>query len=62
METLRLAALTHLHSLSFDELGQLAPEASEVWVPAGRRALYYRLQFVDVEGRSTFSRPLRVRL
>lgn len=33
-----------------------------VQVPAGRRALYYRLQFVDVEGRSTFSRPLRVRL
>jgi CRP-like cAMP-binding protein len=39
METLRLAALTHLHSLSFDELGQLAPAAEEQWVPAGRRVL-----------------------
>jgi CRP/FNR family cyclic AMP-dependent transcriptional regulator len=39
METLRLAALTHLHSLSFDELGQLAPAAEELWVPAGRRVL-----------------------
>jgi CRP-like cAMP-binding protein len=39
METLRLAALTHLHSLSFDELGQLAPAAEELWVSAGRRVL-----------------------
>lgn len=39
METLRLAALTHLHSLSFDELGQLAPAAGELRIPAGRRVL-----------------------
>lgn len=39
IETLRLAALTRLHSLSFDELGQLAPAADELWVPAGRRLL-----------------------
>jgi hypothetical protein len=39
METLRLAALTHLHSLSFDELGRLAPHAEELWVPADRRML-----------------------
>ena len=39
METLRLAALTHLHSLSFDELGQIAPAAEELWIPAGRRVL-----------------------
>jgi CRP-like cAMP-binding protein len=39
METLRLAALTHLHALSFDELQQLAPAAEELWVPAGRRVL-----------------------
>ncbi len=39
METLRLAALTHLHSLSFDELGQLAPAAEELWVQPGRRVL-----------------------
>ena len=39
METLRLAALTHLHSLGFDELGQLAPAADELWIPAGRRVL-----------------------
>lgn len=39
METLRLASLTHLHSLSFEELGRLAPHASELWVPAGRRLL-----------------------
>jgi CRP-like cAMP-binding protein len=39
METLRLAALTHLHSLSFDELGRLAPHAEELWVPEGRRLL-----------------------
>lgn len=39
MKTLRLASLTHLHSLSFEELGRLAPQASELWVPAGRRLL-----------------------
>jgi CRP-like cAMP-binding protein len=39
METLRLASLTHLHSLSFEELGQLAPHATELRVPAGRRLL-----------------------
>lgn len=39
IETLRLAALTRLHSLSFDELGQLAPAAGELWVAAGRRLL-----------------------
>jgi CRP-like cAMP-binding protein len=39
METLRLALLTHLHSLSFDELVQLAPAAEERWIPIGRRVL-----------------------
>jgi CRP-like cAMP-binding protein len=39
METLRLASLTHLHSLSFDELGQLSSRADELGVPAGRRLL-----------------------
>lgn len=39
VESLRLAALTQLHSLSFDELGRLAPLADELWVPAGRRML-----------------------
>jgi CRP-like cAMP-binding protein len=39
METLRLAALTHLHSLSFDELDALAPLADELWIAAGRRLL-----------------------
>jgi len=39
MEALRLAAVTHLHSLSFDELGELAPHAEELWIPAGRRVL-----------------------
>ena len=39
MEALRLASLTQLHSLSFDELVQIAPHASERWVPAGRRVL-----------------------
>jgi CRP-like cAMP-binding protein len=34
-----MAALTHLHSLSFDELAQLAPHAGERWLPAGRRIL-----------------------
>jgi CRP-like cAMP-binding protein len=39
METLRLAALTHLHSLSFDELGRLASAAEELWIKPGRRVL-----------------------
>jgi CRP-like cAMP-binding protein len=39
METLRLAALTHLHALDFDELALLAPAAEELWVAAGRRML-----------------------
>jgi CRP-like cAMP-binding protein len=39
MEALRLAALTQLHSLSFDELGELAPHAEELRIPAGRRLL-----------------------
>jgi CRP-like cAMP-binding protein len=39
METLRLAALTHLHALSFDELREVAPAAEELWVAAGRRLL-----------------------
>lgn len=39
MESLRLASLTHLHSLSFDELDRLAPHAAELWIPAGRRLL-----------------------
>jgi CRP-like cAMP-binding protein len=39
METLRLASLTHLHSLGFEELGRLAPRASELRIPAGRRLL-----------------------
>lgn len=34
-----MASLTHLHSLSFDELGQLAPHARELPVAAGRRLL-----------------------
>ena len=34
MQTLRLAALTHLHSLGFAELERLAPEAEELWVAA----------------------------
>ena len=39
MEGLRLAALTHLHSLSFDDLALLAPHASELWIAGGRRQL-----------------------
>jgi len=39
MERLQLAALTRLHSLSFDELGLLAPHAQEGWLPAGQRTL-----------------------
>ena len=37
MDALRLAELTRLHSLSFDELVRLAPSGEELWVPAGRR-------------------------
>jgi CRP-like cAMP-binding protein len=39
MEALRLASLTHLHSLSFDELGLLAPHATQLHVAPGRRLL-----------------------
>lgn len=39
MEGLRLAALTQLHSLGFDDLTRLGPHASELWIPAGRRQL-----------------------
>ena len=39
METLRLAALTHLQSLRLDDLGRLAPHATELWIPASRRVL-----------------------
>ena len=39
MESLRLAALTHLQSLSFDDLARLAQHADEQWIPAGGRLL-----------------------
>jgi CRP-like cAMP-binding protein len=39
MESLRLASLTHLHALSFDDLERLAPHATEQWLAAGRRML-----------------------
>jgi CRP-like cAMP-binding protein len=39
MESLRLASLTHLHSLSLDELDALAPHAGELQVAAGHRLL-----------------------
>jgi CRP-like cAMP-binding protein len=39
MEALRLASLTHLHSLSFDELERLAPHAEDLHVAPGRRLL-----------------------
>lgn len=39
MEALRLASLTHLHTLSFDELEQLAPHAREQTIASGRRTL-----------------------
>jgi CRP-like cAMP-binding protein len=39
MEALRLAALTHLQSLSFDELDRLAARAEEQSIPIGRRLL-----------------------
>lgn len=39
MEALRLAALTRLHSLSFDELDRLAAQAEEQRIAAGRRLL-----------------------
>jgi CRP-like cAMP-binding protein len=39
MESLRLASLTDLHSLSLDELDALAPHATELRVSAGHRLL-----------------------
>jgi CRP-like cAMP-binding protein len=39
MESLRLASLTHLHSLSLDELDALSPHATELRLPAGHRML-----------------------
>ena len=39
MEILRLASLTHLGSLSMRELAAIAPYATEVSIPAGRRML-----------------------
>lgn len=39
VERLHLASLTQLHSLSFDELGRLAPHAGELAIAAGRRLL-----------------------
>jgi len=57
MESLRLAALAHLQSLSFDELELLAPEASELRVAAGRRlmlagSLHHELALI-AEGRGS---------
>lgn len=39
MEILRLASLTHLHPLSHEQLAQIAPQAVERVIPAGRRLL-----------------------
>lgn len=39
MELLRLASLTCLRSLSMQQLGEIAPHASELTVAAGRRML-----------------------
>jgi CPA1 family monovalent cation:H+ antiporter len=39
METVRLASLTNLHPLSFEQLRELAPCASERYVEAGGRLL-----------------------
>lgn len=39
MESLRLASLTHLHSLSLDDLDELAQHAAELRVVAGHRLL-----------------------
>jgi CRP-like cAMP-binding protein len=39
MQTLRLAAVTHLHALSFDDLDGLATCAEELWIRAGGRLL-----------------------
>jgi len=55
MQTLRLAALTYLHALSFDDLDRLAACAEELWVPPGRRllldgCLYHELALIT-EGR-----------
>ena len=48
MEALRFAAVTQLHSLSFDELGELAPHAEELWIAAGRRLLLDGLLYHDL--------------
>jgi CRP-like cAMP-binding protein len=57
MQTLRLAAVTHLHALSFDHLDGLATCAEELRVAAGGRLLldgrlHHELALV-VEGRGT---------
>ena len=39
MDVLRFASLTQLHPLSHAQLAQLAPQASERVIPAGRRLL-----------------------
>ena len=57
MQTLRLAALTHLHALSFDHLDGLAACAEEVRIAAGGRLLldghlHHELALI-VEGRGT---------
>lgn len=55
MQTLRLAAVTHLHALSFDHLDGLAACAEELWIAAGGRLLldgrlHHELALI-VEGR-----------
>ena len=55
MQTLRLAAVTHLHALSFDDLDGLAACAEELWIAAGGRLLldgrlHHELALI-VEGR-----------
>jgi len=57
MQTLRLAAVTHLHALSFDHLDVLAACADELWIAAGGRLLldgrlHHELALI-VEGRGT---------
>lgn len=39
MEVLRLASVTRMHELSMRQLGELAPHASELTIPTGRRLL-----------------------